>query len=1235
MTQINPMRLSFIILSFLISVNLLAQNTAAVHFTKNQGQWEQTIRYRADIPGGYLLLKEKSLRYVFIDVDAVKSRHTAKTANPATRTTDLINGHVVEVFFEGCKIPKFTENHQNELVSNYFLDNDPSHWAKNVHGFGEVIYQDIYPNIDLKLYAFRQTVKYEFIVKPTADVANIKMRYEGANSIKILQNQLQIETSVNTFKEIKPYTYQEISDQTTEVPTQFKLTGNVVSFDIQKKYNTQFPLIIDPELIFSTYSGTLADNWGHTATYDEQGNFYSAGTVHDYASSPVASRPFNVTTGAFQTRFGGQTDIGILKFSPDGSKLLWATYLGGAFTDVPHSMVVNSKNELVVMGSTSSSNFPVTTSAYQKQFAGGTSIVPISGLNLDNGSDIFIAKLNAAGNSLLASTYLGGTGNDGISRVTDFSIQNYGDEFRGEVVVDANDNIYVASSTNSVDFPLVKPTQNTVSGRQDAVVFKMDTDFKNLLFSTFLGGSGTDAAYGISLTTSGAFYVSGTTRSTNLPTKAGSFKNTLGGVEDGFVAKFSNNSLEQISYLGTDAADAGYLVDVDATDNVYVYGLTKGAYPVSVGVYSNSGSGQFVQSLDKNLSKSNFSTVFGSGRGTPDISPTAFLVNDCGNIYLSGWGGDVNTSVPHNSLSSTRNLPITADGFQKTTNGSNFWIGILEKGGKSLLYATYFGSLLPISNTNHGDHVDGGTSRFSKNGFIYQATCACGGSVSGFPTSPNAWSRTNNSVNCNNAAFKFDIDALKADFDTYEGSKKGVVSGCAPLTLDFQNISIGGKTYTWDIGGNVISRDATQSKYTFAQPGEYKVTLKAFNPLVCKGQDVVTKIIKVGVSKAKVSSDTTVCSDVPVTLKAEGGIKYVWTPAVGLSDANVANPVAKVKATTTFTVQVIDSVCTVSKTVTVKIGGIKSDFQAFKDTTICPGQSVILSSKGGIGVRWLGINTADSTKSSIAVRPLTTTTYTVEGRYADGCRPQKTVTVKVEDNKPDFKVLRDTIICDGQAVQLLAQGNAQSYKWTANSTLSDTTIRNPIARPKQTTTYSVTAKYADGCEPNRRVTVGIEKGPQSINFDINLAYNCGQPTQVQIANKTADATRYDWNLGDGKTSNINSPTVFSYSQNGTYQLVLKAYSAKGCESSVTKTLNLLNLSGLPNIITPNGDGKNDTFKIGIPNSLIEIVNPWGKLIYSSDNYPDDWGNGVTNGTYFYSLTLPNGQKCKGWIEVLQ
>ncbi len=1225
-------------LSFLICFwvnNTWAQTASGVRFIRNQGQWKKDIRYRADIPGGYLLLKEKSLRYVFIDVEAIKNRHTnSPTENPSARLSEAINGHVVEVFFDGSNATNsITENHQNEVLYNYFLGNDTAHWAKNVPSFGEIIYQNIYPNIDLKLYAFRQTVKYEFIVKPNADAAQIKMRYEGSNSIKVFQNQLHIETSVNSFREVKPYTYQEVDNRTIEIPTQFKLIDNVVSFDFQQTYNHQHDLVIDPELVFSTYSGALSDNWGHTATYDEQGNLYSAGTVHDYSASPITTRPFNVTTGAFQTRFGGQVDIGILKFNPDGSKLLWATYLGGAFTETPHSLIVNSKGELVIMGSTSSPNFPITTSAFQRQFGGGVAITPIDGLDMDNGSDVFVAKLNASGSSLLASTFVGGAGNDGICRVSDFAIQNYGDEFRGEVAIDDKDNVYVATSTASANFPLVKSIQNTIGGRQDAVVFKMDGELRNLLFSSYLGGAGTDAAYGIKWATSGAFYVSGTTRSVNLPVKNNTFKSTLGGNEDGFIAKFSNDQLEQISYLGTTSDDAGYLVDIDTDENVYVYGCTTGTYPVSVGVYSNSKGGQFIQSLDKTLSKSIFSTVFGGSRGTPDISPTALLVNDCGNIYLSGWGGFVNTRKPHNVASSTNGLPVTADGFQRTTNGSNFWIGIFEKGAKSLLYATYFGSLASVTTTsNRGDHVDGGTSRFSKNGIIYQATCACGGS--NFPTSPNAWSKTNNSVNCNNAAFKFDIDKLRAAFDVYDGTKRDVVTGCAPLTLDFINASEGGKTYIWDVAGNVISRDAVQSKYTFTQPGEYKVTLKIFNPLVCKGQDVATRIIKVGESKAKAFGDTVVCTDAPVMLRATGGYKYVWTPSAGLSNANIANPIAKVKNTTQFTVQVTDSFCVASRNVTVTINNSKPDFQAFKDTTICPGQSAQLSVKGAaLGVRWTGVNSTDSTKSIITVKPLVTTTYTVQGRYVDGCLPSKSVTVKVEDNKPDFKAPRDTTICEGQLVRLQAQGNAQSYKWTPS--VSDSTAKSPVVQPLQTTTYTVTGNYADGCQPRRSVTITVERGPQGVNFDFNPTYNCGEPTKIELINKTPTAVRYEWNLGNGTTANIATPSTYSYSQNGNYQVILRAFSAKGCESSITKTINLLNLNSVPNIITPNGDGKNDTFKIGILNTKIEIVNRWGRQVFVSDNYADDWGNGVTNGTYFYSMVLPSGQQCKGWVEVLQ
>lgn len=1211
---------------FLVVINSIeAQNPATVRFVRNQGQWDATIRYRADIPGGYLLLKEKSLMYVFFEAEGLRSCHAMVGNNAVARTSDLINGHAVEVAFEGASpVIEVEAQHQNPTVFNYYLGNDAKKWAANVASFGEVIYHNVYPGIDFKMYAFRETLKYEFFVAPHADASKIKLRYVGSKSLKLTDNQLSVETSINTFRELKPYTYQEINNRTRDVATLYHLEGEYLSFDFPKSYDRTQPLTIDPELVFSTFSGSLANNFGHAATYDELGNMYSVGTLHGLGTFPTIA-------GAFQRQSAGGVDIALLKYSPDGTKLLYGTYIGGGDTDVPHSMIVNSKDELVIFGTTSSTNFPTTVGAYQTRFGGGTPVEPLGGFQYLNGSDIFVLKLNAAGTALVGSTLVGGNGNDGVCRTFDFNLINYGDEFRGEVVVDDNDNVFVATSTTSANFPLVNPISTQYGGRQDAVVFKLSNDLKTMLNSTYLGGTAPDAAYGLKWAKSGALYVTGITRSANLPVKTGAFKNVISGVEDGFLAKFTNDKLEQLTYLGTDSSDVAYLVDVDNDENVHVFGLTRGRYPTTTGTYVNTNAGQFVHALDKTLSRTVFSTTFGSSRARPDLTPTAFLVNDCGNIYLSGWGGIVNNRNGYNPTSNTAGLPTTSDAFRQTTTGSNFYVAILEKGAKSLLYGTFIGSTV---SSNDGDHVDGGTSRFSKNGVIYQATCVC--RMANFPSTPGVWSVNNRSTDCNNAAFKFDIDRLKADFDPYQGTTKGVVSGCAPLTLDFINTSEGGKTYTWDVQGNNISRDEVKATYTFNQPGEYRVTLRAFNPLVCRGQDVVTKIIKVGVSKAKASGDTIVCSNVGVPLKAEGGLKYAWTPAAGLSNASIANPIAKVNATTNFICTITDSACTVTRSVTVKVNNDKPDFNALKDTTICSGQSAILTALGSATrYRWNpSLTLSDSVGTRVVAKPLITTTYTVTGQYADGCLPQKSIIVKIDNNKPDFSISPDTTICAGQSAQLLAQG-AATFRWTAAVTLSDTTIKNPIAKPTQTTTYTVTATYPDGCKPKKNVTVNIERGPQNIAFEAVPSYTCGQPTSMQYVNKTAGGTRYQWDFGNGNGAAIAVPAVVSYAQNGTYQVTLKAYSARGCESVATQSVAVLNLDKIPNVITPNGDGKNDTFVIGLPNTKLEIVNRWGKLIFTTDNYLDDWGKGIVNGTYFYLLTLPGNAKCKGLIQVIE
>ena len=182
----------------------------------------------------------------------------------------------------------------------------------------------------------------------------------------------------------------------------------------------------------------------------------------------------------------------------------------------------------------------------------------------------------------------------------------------------------------------------------------------------------------------------------------------------------------------------------------------------------------------------------GTGGAFPDISPSAFLVNNCGNIFVSGWGGATGTQQ-----GSTFGLPTTPNAEQLSTDGNDFHLLVLFKDAVSLLYATFFGG--PISN----EHVDGGTSRFDKNGIVYQSVCGgCGGN-SDYPTTPGVWSNTNNSSNCNNAVFKFDMSDIDAKLSVLPQNE-----GCVPFNATFQNTSTGGLTYFWDYGDGTTSNRA-------------------------------------------------------------------------------------------------------------------------------------------------------------------------------------------------------------------------------------------------------------------------------------------------------------------------------------------------------------------------------------------------------------------------------------------
>ena len=249
---------------------------------------------------------------------------------------------------------------------------------------------------------------------------------------------LLVKTSVGTITERAPRAWQtDAAGQRQPVACRYQLAPDGTVRFVLGRYDGTRALTIDPVVVFSTYTGSFVDNWGFTATYDAQGSLYSGGIAFGigYPTSP----------GAFQTTFAGIIDIAIIKYNTavngPGSRV-WATYLGGASTEFPTSLVVNSQGELLVLGVTSSPNYPTTSGAAQRVFAGGTFADPYGNgsVTLPNGTDLVITRLNAAGTGLVGSTLLGGSGNDGLLPFNRFStgpqlVHNYGDSFRGDILV--------------------------------------------------------------------------------------------------------------------------------------------------------------------------------------------------------------------------------------------------------------------------------------------------------------------------------------------------------------------------------------------------------------------------------------------------------------------------------------------------------------------------------------------------------------------------------------------------------------------------------------------------------------------------------------------------------------------------------------------------------------------------------------------------------------------------------
>ncbi len=710
------------------------------YLTENKGQWDSDIKYKYTNSVNHILFKPNQIKYYFLnDENVSKANHHLKKGE---KEMGLINGHLITLNFMAANYNSIilASVQAAPFYKNYYIGNNPKKWQSKVQSFCQITYQNIYQNIDLKVSTKDDIgLKYDWVIKPNANLNEIKLDFQGADTIYSQYNELYIKHSQGILREQKPFAYQIINGKRVTVNVNYAINKNTVSFNADF-YNKNYELIIDPDLIFSTYSGATDDNFGFTATYDSEGNLYAGGVTTD-----AFGGEYPVTAGAFQLTYKGgdleapvnlACDITISKYSSDGKQLIYATYLGGIKNEYPHSLVVDNNDNLVIMGTSKSVDFPISADAYD---------------NTQNGDiDIIVSKLSKDGTTLLGSTFVGGLGSDGLN-IKPFLNTFYADEFRGDAIIDKQNNIIIGSCSFSTDFPVTSGSFGAAipSVIQKGVVFKLSPTCNNLIFSAAMPGNSEDVIYSVDLNQMGDIFIAGTTTGNlQIPTATNSF---IGGNSDGFFAKikFDGSTILKAKYFGTIQNDQVFSLEIDNNEDIYIVGNSLGNIAPIGNVYSVTNGKQFISKINNDFSTINFISTFGRGSTDVDLSINAFLLDDCGRLYISGWGGN----NPRFGLGgNTSGLPVTNDAFQKTTDGNDFYLMVLSQNAEKILYATFFGG------NNSSDHVDGGTSRFDKKGYIYQSVCAScpatGNFLSDFPTNADAVYKTNLSPRCSNAAFK-------------------------------------------------------------------------------------------------------------------------------------------------------------------------------------------------------------------------------------------------------------------------------------------------------------------------------------------------------------------------------------------------------------------------------------------------------------------------------------------------
>jgi hypothetical protein len=566
-------------------------------------------------------------------------------------------GAVLRMRLAGAREPaRIVGRDRQPGTVNYFKGRDPGQWRTGVATYGKVEYQGVYPGVDLVYYGNQRQLEYDFIVAPGADPNQIRLSFsqDGQTAAPRLDGNgdLLLPTGADEVRLHKPVVYQEIEGKRREIEGQFVVLPAMtegkgerqVGFQVAE-YDRGRPLVIDPVLVYSTYLGGSDKDVSQSIAVDSVGNAYVTGVSYSTDFPSINAK---------YPQLWGSTDAFITKLRSDGKAVIYSTYLGGSGSenrcaDSDGSVAVDSIGNAYLVGSTGSSDFPISNAKYPQ---------------LRGAQDVFVAKLSADGQRLLYSTYLGGGGWDCGS----------------DIAVDSAGNAYVTGHIfGSHDFPTVNAKYPNFGGYVDTFVTKFNTSGTQVLYSTYLGGTGEEIGYGIAVDSSRNIYVVGRTWSTDFPVVNAKYPQ-FRGERDAFVTKFSANGQTVIysTYLGGNGLEIGKRVTVDGFGNAYVLGLTKSADFPTINAKYQQLRGEydaFITKFSTNGQQVFYSTYFG---GSSKDFGSDIAVDSAGNTYVTG-------------VTFSTDFPIVNAKYPHLWGPTDAFFTKFTADGQRIIYSTYLG----------------------------------------------------------------------------------------------------------------------------------------------------------------------------------------------------------------------------------------------------------------------------------------------------------------------------------------------------------------------------------------------------------------------------------------------------------------------------------------------------------------------------------------------------------------